>query len=319
MKTIDQYRALAEDAIAAMQWPANPATLYEGCRYALSGGGKRLRPILTLAFAEALGGDIQAAMTPAVAVETFHNFTLVHDDIMDRSAMRHGRPSVWSKYGEPTAILIGDVMAAAPVTALSLWGDPARSRHILLEYQGVTAKVLDGQQQDMDLESADDATIDQYLEMIANKTGALFQLACSMGAIAAGRTDCDWCAGAFGRNLGIAFQIQDDLLDTYGDEATFGKPIGGDIINDKNTFLRIAALEGAPSQMAQVKQQKLQDHEKIDAIKAIYDSLSLKEKCLEAIEDYTAEAIDALKPMKLRAETRQFFVDFANKLIHRTK
>lgn len=319
MYTPEQYLELVTALIDNIQWPSKPATLYEAARYAMEGGGKRLRPILTLAFCDALKGDLQNAYTPAMAVELFHNFTLVHDDIMDRSATRHGRPSVWSKYGEATAILAGDVLESMPLTALTLWGTPEASRRMILEYQGITGKVLDGQQQDMDLEDNNEATMEDYVEMIAHKTGALFHLACSMGAIAANRGDVDYSAGAFGRNLGIAFQIQDDWLDTFGDPATFGKPIGGDILNDKNTILRIAALEKAPDLMAAVAEKNLQGQKKIDAVTSIYLQLGLKETTAELVEGYTAEAIDALKPLKLRKNDRQWFVDFANNLIKRDK
>ncbi len=320
MNTIKEYRISVESSLSQIQWPASPEKLYDSARYALAGGGKRLRPILTLAFTEIFNGSIDDGMAAALAVEIFHNFTLVHDDIMDKSPTRHGRQSVWAKYGEPTAILAGDVLAAMPINLLALSYKPEKARRFIGEYQGVTAKVLDGQQQDMDMEQRSDATVEDYIEMVGNKTGALFYLACSMGAIAADQDFNDViAAGEYGKNLGIAFQIQDDLLDTYGDPATFGKPIGGDILNDKNTLLRVIALQRAPEEFSRIARQNLQGEEKIKAVREIYDSLNMKEICEEMIREYTQEAIDALKPLKLRREKKQFLIDFIEGLISREK
>lgn len=320
METVNEYRKTIEDAISQIPWPASPEKLYDSARYALSGGGKRLRPVLTLAFTEIFGKPIEDGIAAALAVEIFHNFTLVHDDIMDKSPTRHGRESVWARYGEPTAILAGDVLASMPVTMLALSYRPEKARRLLGEYQGITARVLDGQQQDMDMELRDDATVEDYVEMVTNKTGALFHLACSMGALVADKDmDAAVAAGAFGRNLGVAFQIQDDLLDTYGDPATFGKPIGGDILNDKNTILRVIALENAPGELERISRSGLQGEDKINAVREIYDHLGLREKCLEMINGFTAEAIDSLKPLKLRKEKKQFLIDFVEGLINRDK
>lgn len=303
MNTIKQYREFVESALASIPWPASPEKLYDSARYALSGGGKRLRPVLTLAFTEIFNKPLDDGIAAALAVEIFHNFTLVHDDIMDKSPTRHGRESVWARYGEPTAILAGDVLASMPVNLLALSYKPEKARRLLGEYQGITARVLDGQQQDMDMELRDDATLEDYIEMVSNKTGALFHLACSIGALAADRDmDDAVAAGAYGRNLGIAFQIQDDLLDTYGDPTTFGKPIGGDILNDKNTILRVTAMEKAPGEMKRIADAGLQGEEKIKAVREVYDSLGLKDTCISLIKEFTEEAIDSLKPLKLRKE-----------------
>ncbi len=320
MNTIKEYKIIVESSLSQIPWPSYPEKLYDSARYALAGGGKRLRPILTLAFTEIFNKPIEDGLAAALAVEIFHNFTLVHDDIMDKSPTRHGRESVWAKYGEPTAILAGDVLAAMPVNMLALSYPPEKARRFLGEYQGVTAKVLDGQQQDMDMEQRTDVIVEDYIEMVTNKTGALFHLACTMGAIAADREFSNVvAAGEFGRNLGIAFQIQDDLLDTYGDPSTFGKPIGGDILNDKNTLLRVSALEQAPKELQLVAEQGLEGEEKIKAVKQIYDKLNLKEICENLVRDFTQEAIDALKPLKLRREKKQFLVDFIEGLINREK
>lgn len=320
MKTIDQYRYDIEEAIEYIPLAREPHTLYDAFRYAMTGGGKRLRPILTLAMCDALGGDTTDAMTPALAVEIFHNFTLVHDDIMDGSPTRHGRESVWKKYGIPTAILAGDVMAAMPVTMLALSHNPEKARRYLGEYQGLTAKVLDGQQIDIDMERSEGATIEDYIEMITCKTGALLHLACSLGALAAGRDmRALQAAGGYGRNLGIAFQLQDDLLDTYGDEAVLGKPVGGDIANRKNTILRLRAIELCPEEVKRIETAGLSDAEMFNAMRELYDRLNLPETIESLIDEFTSEAIDSLKPLKLREANKQFFIDLASKLTTRNR
>lgn len=318
MKTAEEYRNLINEELEIIGWHNPESPMYQAADYALHGGGKRLRPVLALAMGDALNADEHASRIAALSVEIFHNFTLVHDDIMDKSDTRHGRPSVWAKFGEPTAILAGDVLAAMPINLLAFSLDPELARQMLDEYQGITMRVLEGQQQDMSLEKSATASVDQYIEMITNKTGALFYLACSLPAVAAGRArQSVRAAGSYGRQLGIAFQIMDDYLDTFGDPADFGKPIGGDILNDKNTILRQVALELAPERM--IGAQCLKGEQKIAAVKEIYESLGLKDMCRQQIQAFTESAIDALKPLRLRKEKKEFFINFAHSLTERSR
>jgi len=227
MNSISFYTGLIEDEIKSLSLPQNPASLYEPVKYMMDLGGKRIRPVMTMLSNEMFGGDMKAAIKPALAIEMFHNFTLVHDDIMDHSAIRRGQPTVHEKWNEETAILSGDVML---VLAYELLSDVSSDKlHAVLQLFNESAKkVCEGQQLDMIFENTADVTIDAYIDMIARKTGALFAGSMKMGALIAGSTAED--AGnmyEFGLNAGIAFQVQDDILDTYGLSGTIGKTIGG--------------------------------------------------------------------------------------------
>lgn len=321
MKKFEEYAQFVDDVINALDYSASrPANLYEPITYTLKSGGKHLRPILLAAFADAFGADYTRLTGSITAIEMFHNFTLLHDDIMDKSPMRHGRQTVWKKWGEPTAILAGDTMLTM---SNMLMGD---SGYLSLDQQSemhssfnVTAvKVYRGQQFDMDFDSRDDVTIDEYIMMIGLKTSALLGGACHLGAVAA-NADRQSRSKAYdyGFYLGLAFQLQDDLLDTFGDPATFGKPIGGDIVNNKKTWLNIMATTEAPQRMREAA--LLEGQAKIDAVRNIYTDLNLPTRCEKMIDDYLQLAIDHLGKVNMPEANRQFFVDFAHKLAGRKK
>lgn len=320
MKTVKEYSAIINGAIAAMRY-GEPQSLYAPISYTMEGEGKRLRPVLTLAVAEALGAGIDRAVKPALGVELYHNFTLLHDDIMDNSPTRRGRQSVWKKWDTACAILSGDTMLSVALDCVLRADYPADTLLKMARCFNDTAVEVDcGQKYDMDFEHRDDVTLDEYINMISLKTGALLAGACSMGAICgdADATVLD-AFRSYGMNLGIAFQIQDDILDVYGDEATLGKPVGGDILNGKHTWLHISAVEQAPGEMNEVYEGNLAGADKIDTVRGIYDRLGLREKGEREVERYLALATYALEAAALTDDARRFFIDFAHSLIGRKK
>jgi geranylgeranyl diphosphate synthase type II len=226
-------------------FPAHPATLYQPADYFLSMGGKRVRPVLCLMGNELFGPIEEDAWQLAIAIELFHNFTLIHDDIMDRAPLRRGMTTVHEKYGSSTAILTGDVMMVVSYDYISRIGSP-HIRRILHLYNQTASHVCEGQQLDMDFEQRSDVQMDEYLHMIGLKTSVLLAASLQIGAIlgGAGLGNQDKIY-QFGKNLGLAFQIQDDYLDCYGDSAKFGKKLGGDILAGKKTFLLVKTLEVA--------------------------------------------------------------------------
>ena len=319
MKTFDSYRDIINAALPSIDIPSPVENLRRPIRYALAGTGKRLRPVLALAIADAFGADEKRALQSALAIEVYHNFTLVHDDIMDNSDTRHGRPTVWRRWGIPTAILVGDVMEAMPVNMLIDHDDPQLTAKVVEEYQRQSLKVIDGQQLDMDLEGRNNATPREYIEMVSLKTGALFGLACSIGALIGHAKDINVeRLRDYGVLLGIAFQLRDDYLDTYGDSATFGKPIGGDILNDKNTLLRIMALNEAPGKMASIEENGLTGEAKIEAVRQVYDLLHLRERGSIMVDDFTQRAIEAAQ-LVFKGGALDILVEYANNLVGRQK
>ncbi|MDE5829491.1 MAG: polyprenyl synthetase family protein [Duncaniella sp.] len=320
MQSLQEYRRMAEDAIARLQLPSSPAGLYEPIRYMIDGGGKRLRPVLTLASCEAMGADPMSAIHQAIAIEMFHNFTLLHDDIMDKADVRHGRPTVHRKWNEATGILSGDAMLTTATMLLSIKaGD--RLNDALQLFNGTAMNIYEGQQYDMDFESRMDVTVEEYLEMIRLKTSVLLGCACSMGALMA-QADFDTQLQFFnfGVNLGLAFQLQDDYLDSFGDQATFGKAIGGDILNDKKTWLLISALrEDTTGRLAEIIANPPEPEEKIALVKEIYRSLGLVDGIRELIRAYTDAAIACLDPLPVTPEARAFFMRLALETASRTK
>lgn len=319
MKTAKEYAAIADNAIRNLDYSnSRPRNLYAPIEYALKSGGKRLRPTLMLAVTDALGADSSKFINAAIAIEMFHNFTLVHDDIMDHADTRHGIPSVHAKWGEATAILSGDLMLTISNILISdnKKLDSNTIIGLLNSFNTTAVKVYRGQQFDIDFESKPNVSVDDYMLMIGLKTAALLGGACHLGAI---------CAGAdahtrnrfyeYGYALGTAFQLQDDLLDTFGDEAVFGKKIGGDIENDKKTWLYIMAMNEANERMNEAM--KLTGKEKFEAVRAVYESLDLRNRCEKLIDKFTNSAIRQLNELPIDADAKQFFTDFALSLVGR--
>ena len=305
-----------------------PAGLYDPLRYMIEIGGKRIRPRLCLT-AYALYKDhfCDEILTPAAAIEVFHSFTLIHDDIMDKADVRRGVPTVYRKWDENTAILSGDVMsiesykmvAKAPVEALP---------KALELFSKTAAEVCEGQQYDMDFESEDVVPMESYMKMIGLKTAVLIACAAKMGAIIAQAPEesCELLY-RYGYDLGMAFQVADDWLDTYGDPAVFGKAIGGDILNNKKSWLMTRAFEKAPAQtreqllaaMAMPIGTEEQKSEKIAAVKAIYAELGLEDEAKQEIIRFHNQAMGYISQLNIGAEKAALLENYAKKLIGRAK
>ncbi|EDM45597.1 putative isoprenoid biosynthesis related protein [unidentified eubacterium SCB49] len=303
--------------------PVNePIGLYGPAAYILELGGKRLRPVLTLMTAEFFGSTIEKAMNAALAVELFHNFSLIHDDIMDDAPLRRGKVTVHEKWDLNTGILSGDAML---ILAYQLFeGYEAEKFQQLAKLFSKTAlEVCEGQQYDVDFETRDDVTIPEYIKMIDFKTAVLIGAAMKMGAIVAEASDaCKDNIYEFGRNLGIAFQLQDDYLDAFGDPETFGKQIGGDIIVNKKTFLYLTALERcSPSEREQLttlfSQSPEDPSEKIKIVKDLFISTGAAEASMIKMEKYTAKANDFLEKIDFSEDKKEAFKSFGDWLLKR--
>lgn len=313
----EYYSEIIEKAIAEIDYGTGPRGLFLPVEYTLEGGGKRLRPMLLLATCEALGREPEKAINQAVGIEMFHNFTLLHDDVMDKAEVRRGRPTVHRRWNESVAILSGDAMLTMATQLVVKCTDiyTADCMAEILDLFNTTAmEVYAGQQLDMEFESRRDVTVEEYIEMIRLKTSVLLACACKMGALMAGASAAEADAMyRYGELLGLAFQLQDDNLDTYGDPALFGKEIGGDIINEKKTWLWINAVNREPRRLQRVLDQKLTDYLKIREVRKIYDDLGLKEESQALIERYANEAVEALTGVEMTPEARDFFTSLALK------
>lgn len=320
MFSIDYLIKYINSAIEKIYYPSEPNGLYEPIKYTLSEGGKRLRPLLTLATCDALGGDIDGAKNQAIGVEIFHNFTLLHDDVMDKADIRRGKPTVHIKWDESTAILSGDAMLTL-ATQYMAKGDGTKTWDVLSLFNTTAMEVYQGQQYDMDFEKRLDVTVEEYIEMIRLKTSVLLGCACKLGAIMAGAFDSEQKAFyKYGEKLGLAFQLQDDYLDSFGDADIFGKKIGGDILNDKKTWLLISALnEDLSGELKNlIGNTQIDSIEKIERVKTIYSNLNLDNRCKTLMEQYVDEAIDALKTIGLNENDMKFFKDLAKGAIVRS-
>lgn len=316
------YTELISNYIQQQKLIKNPQSLYEPIDYILNLGGKRIRPVLTLMSCDVFGGDVNKSLPAAMAVEVFHNFSLVHDDIMDNAPLRRGKQTVHEKWNINTAILSGDAMLILAYQYFKEY-QPVVYKELVEIFTKTALEVCEGQQWDVDFEERDDVEIEEYLKMIEYKTAVLVGAALQMGAIVAetsGKNKND--IYDFGLNLGIAFQLQDDYLDTFGDEATFGKQIGGDIIENKKTYLYLKALELGGNQE---KEQLLhlysisakENQDKITSVKEIFRTTKADLATREAIEDYTQKAFDILEQMDIPADKKQLLRGFGEGLMNR--
>lgn len=322
MKTIAEYSADVETVLRSIRFPGNSlAPLYQPIEYALSAGGKRIRPVLVLMGADAFGNRAPEAMQAAIGIETFHNFTLLHDDVMDKSDLRRGRPTVHKKYDENTAILSGDTMLTlATQYVTDVEGNILRQ--VLDTFNEMAIDVYEGQRLDMDFETADNISLENYLEMITGKTGSLLGAAVKIGAIIGGASEEDArLMYEFGVMTGLAFQIQDDWLDTFGDSTTFGKPIGGDILNGKKTYLYVAAMEegGQYADALKAAFNMPAGDMKIKAVTRLYEKSGVNEKCRKAVGHFSSKAMKALNATSLGDEQKEAFRKLAEKLVGRKK
>lgn len=324
MLSFNEYLNRVNDAVANIEYPSAPWGLYEPIAYTMSLGGKRIRPSLVLMACDAFGGEIERAVAPAVGLEMYHNFTLLHDDVMDKADIRRGKPTVHVKWDENTAILSGDAMltiatqhiAKAPIEVMA---------EVMSLYNKTAMEIYEGQQYDMEFEQRMDVTAEEYLNMIRLKTSVLLGCACKMGAIIGGASEDDSNRiYRFGELVGLAFQLQDDLLDVYGDEKTFGKAIGGDILNNKKTFMLIKALELAEGDtykelQSWINAENPDKAEKIAGVTAIYTAIGVKRIAEEQIARYTDEALKILQEINMSEDGKQSFRAFADMLMNRRK
>ena len=313
---------MAEAEIRALDLAKeNLEGLYAPVTYGMQAGGKRLRPTLLLMSADAFGDCPMKALRPAVGIEMFHNFTLLHDDVMDKSDLRRGRPTVHSKWDENTAILSGDTMLTLATRLISDVEDPIL-RPVLDTFNDQALRVYEGQRLDMDFESKEEVGIDEYIDMIKAKTGALLGGAAKIGALIGGASKEDAeKMYEFGIMLGVAFQIEDDYLDTFGHAETFGKPIGGDINNNKKTFLMVKALaSGGPNADALKAAMKMAaGPTKVKTVTRIYEAMGMPAISKAEVAAYSSKALAAIKKTSLSDEKRESFRKLIEKLIGRSK
>ena len=322
MRAISQYQDIIQAHFNALDLTKEPNNLYEPIRYILSLGGKRLRPVLTLMATEVFDVDCEKAIPAATAVEVFHNFSLIHDDIMDDAPLRRGNETVHEKWDLNTGILSGDAMLILAYQFFENY-EPAVFRDLAKLFSKTALEVCEGQQYDVDFETRDDVTIPEYLKMIEYKTAVLVGAAMKMGAIVAETsTENANAIYDFGLNLGIAFQLQDDYLDAFGDPETFGKQVGGDIIENKKTYLYLKALEFSK---AEEKEQLLHlfsihptdNTDKIQSVKQIFTQTGADAATQQAIQDFTLKAFQTLDKMNISEDKKAILKAFGNKLMSR--
>jgi len=323
MKSFNEITRLVTSELEQLNWNKEPRGLYEPIGYVLSLGGKRIRPALTLMACNLFSEDVQPAIQPALGLEIFHNFTLLHDDIMDKADVRRGQQTVHKKWDDNTAILSGDVMQIASYQFIAK--TPIKYLKPVLDlFSQTAAEICEGQQYDVDFEQREVVKGEEYLEMIRLKTAVLLGCALKTGA---------WIGGAgeedaqnlydFGINIGLAFQLKDDLLDVYGDEATFGKKIGGDILCNKKTYLLIHALELAKGNKASELQKWLKtndshlENDKIKSITSLYNKLGVKTICEDKMQFFYSKAIANLEKVSVLENNKQELRNLAEKLMFR--
>jgi geranylgeranyl diphosphate synthase, type II len=322
MHSISQYHDIITTHFTALKIDKQPNNLYEPIRYILSLGGKRIRPVLTLLATEVFNVDCKKALDAATAIEVFHNFSLIHDDIMDDAPLRRGNQTVHEKWNINTGILSGDAMLILAYQFFENY-EPKTFRELAKLFSKTALEVCEGQQYDVDFETRDDVSILEYLKMIEYKTAVLVGAAMKMGAIVAETTEENAnLIYEFGLNLGIAFQIQDDYLDAFGDPETFGKQVGGDIIENKKTFLYLKAMEFATpeekKQLSDLFSIQLDDNtEKIKSVKAIFTTSGANTATQEAIKDYTFEAFHTLEKMNIEDDKKAILRAFGENLMRR--
>lgn len=321
MRSFEEYRKLIEEEIEQELYPANPAGLYEPISYFLALGGKRMRPALLLLAAEMYDASLESAMNAALSIEYFHNFTLVHDDIMDQAELRRGKSTVHKKWNENTGILSGDAVLVKAYQRLQSYSGTTLN-DLLKVFNDCAIWVCEGQQYDMDFENRDDVFLDEYLEMIRLKTAVLLGGSLKMGGIVAGVSGEEQeKLFRIGESLGIAFQLQDDYLDIYGDQAKFGKSGGGDIEANKKTFFYLQAMELAneeqKSKLKSLYAQQEGGQDKIDAVTNLFTDLELGDLARNRMQMYFEQASTTLQKLDCSEGQKQPLLNLASQLLVR--
>jgi geranylgeranyl diphosphate synthase, type II len=324
MQSLTDYQSVFQKYLVENNFSDTPQELYEPVNYILSIGGKRLRPLLALMGCELFSTDISKAFPIAMAVEVFHNFTLLHDDIMDDAPLRRGKPTVHVKYNINTGILSGDVMLILAYDFLqNTEGSPEMTQQLWKIFNKMAKEVCEGQQMDMNFERRNDVTISAYIRMIELKTSVLIAAAFEMGAIAGGASsDAAKPLYEFGRNVGIAFQIQDDILDTFGDPEKFGKKVGGDIVQNKKTLLVLKTFELANAAQsleleALMATPTVDETAKITAVRQIFEAVKVRENVEKEMDKYVNLAFEALDNAAISEEKKDYLKAWANDLMMR--
>ena len=323
MKTPQQIVEIFEHHLAMINMPDEPQRLYAPIRYSLAEGGKRMRPVLAMLAYNIYADDVQRVLPAATAVEIFHNFTLLHDDIMDNAMVRRGRPSVFARWGSNVAILSGDVMMIEAYRHLQ--GVESKFLPEAFErFNAMAAQVCEGQQYDMDFETQPKVAVAEYMNMIELKTAALLSGSVVIGATIAGASEDDLHKlYKFATEVGIAFQLQDDLLDSYGDEQ-LGKKIGGDILEGKKTYLMIISLSHATEEQREVLRTThlrtdIDDAEKISTVKAIYDAIGAKAMTEQQISVRISRALAILDTLDVPKERTEYMRSYVESLVGRKR
>lgn len=322
MEKINHYISIVNQAIDDLSYNKEPKKLYEPIKYTLTLGGKRIRPALLLLANDLFGGKAVRAMNSALAIEVFHNFTLVHDDIMDDAPLRRGKTTVFKKWDTNTAILSGDVMFVNAIQLLAKDNND-KLADILAIFNKAAVEVCEGQQYDMDFETLENVSIDDYLKMIELKTAVLLAASLKIGAlIANAKQDDANHIYEFGRNLGIAFQLMDDILDLYGDPEKFGKQVGGDVIANKKTYLLLKAKELAKGETRKelefcLTSTAIKPENKVERIKTIFNALGVKKAAIDEMNLFYNTAISHLDSIDAPEDKKKVFEDFAKQLMHR--
>lgn len=324
MYTIEQLREIIRREFAKQEYVEEPVSLFEPIQYILEDGGKRLRPVLTLMSYNLYRDDIEKALKSAIGIEIFHNYTLLHDDVMDDAELRRGRQTVHKKWNSNVAILSGD---AAAITAYKYIEccDDRYLRQVIDGFNQVAMDVCKGQQYDMEFETRNDVTEAEYLHMIYLKTSVLIAGSLRHGALIAGAPEHEYKAlYDFGGFLGLAFQLQDDYLDVYGDTAEFGKKIGGDITENKKTYLLIKAFELANKEdrnllQSWIDKKEFDAKEKVQAVTEIYNRIGIRELTLKTIEEYLQKSREALDKIDVEPSRKAAFYEMIHYLDERKK
>lgn len=314
MYTLDQLRALLKEEFDRKEYMAEPHTLFEPLQYILEDGGKRIRPLLALMAYNMYRDDVEKALKPAVGIEIFHNYTLLHDDVMDDADLRRGRPTVHKKWDSNVAILSGDAAAITAYRYIEHCEDQYL-RKAIDGFNQVAMDVCKGQQYDMEFEKRNDVTEEEYLNMIYLKTAVLIAGSLKHGALIAGAPEEEYKAlYDFGGHLGMVFQLQDDFLDVYGDVKVFGKNIGGDIVENKKTYLLVKAMEVARGEdreelFSWINRKDAVPAEKIKAVTALYNKLGIPELVRQKTEEYLEKSREAMEVVKMPGERKECFYD----------
>lgn len=323
MKDFLAYSRYFEKHLETQKFDHQPVELYEPIQYTLMLPGKRIRPVLTLMACELFDGIIENALPQAIAIELFHNFTLIHDDIMDNAPIRRGKKTVFKKWNSNIAILSGDTLFALAYQYVQL-ADKQVLPEILSVFNKTAIEVCEGQQYDLNYENENNVTVEEYIEMIRLKTAVLFGASLKIGSLIGGASIEDAKnLYNFGLNIGIGFQLKDDLLDTFGDENIFGKKPGGDILSNKKTFLYLRALEVASKhekkELTSLYSNSVQSTDKIDKVREIFTRLKIYASAAAEIDKYYLKGMQCLELVDASEENKEKLREVAHKMIDRDK